>query len=152
MNNYLIADYILGYSLSNNSFFSARDIAMELCMPASGIATILMELCRLNKDWFEIMPASDKGELKITRRKEYDEAIIAWLINGESKNHFKDIIVADSYYYPIKRNPGKNAMSSVQSVMRVIAFISTREIIKDRKWVLKNIISIKNVIKKAGKR
>ena len=148
MHSYLIADYILGYSLSNDGFFSATDISQELNMPAGGMAKILVEICRLNKDWFEIIPESSQSEMKIARRKDYDDEIIQWLINGESKNHFKETELTDSSYYTVKPKPGNSAKSPLKSVLRVIAFISTREIKKDREWVLKNIVLLKKAIRK----
>ncbi|MEO5997684.1 MAG: hypothetical protein ABIN89_13170 [Chitinophagaceae bacterium] len=152
MNNYLIADYILGYSLSNNDFFSAKDIAMELGMPAIGIAKIIAELCELNKDWFEIIPASSRSEMKIARKNEYDEEIIQWLINGKSKNYFKETEWADSSYYSTTQTPGKSGSSPLLSILRVIVFISIREIKKDREWVLKNIGLLKKAILKTRTR
>jgi len=146
MNNYLIADYILGYSLSNNSFFSAKDIAMELSMPVAGITLIFTELCRLNRDWFEVIPGSQASEMKIARKREYDDAIIEWLIEGESKKHFNELGVIRSSYYPVKKNIVKREASPFKSTMRVIVFISTRQVLKDRDWALKNIIHLKKVI------
>jgi hypothetical protein len=76
MYTYLIADYILGYSLSSDSFFSAADIARELGLPTGPISKILIDLCKLNKHWFEIRNESSESEMKIIRRKEFDDEII----------------------------------------------------------------------------
>lgn len=152
MYNYLIADYILGYSLSSDSLFSASDIARELNMRVGPISIIFIDLCKLNEPWFEIINKSSGSEMKIRRRKEYDDEIIQWLINGESKNYYKETEMIGSSYYAIKTKPVKSPVFSFKSIFRVIAFISTREVKKDKKWAIKYIFSIKHLFRKTSKK
>src|ERR1044072_6931835 len=116
MYNYLIADYILGYSLSSDGFFSATDIANELSLPSGPIAKIFTEICTLKVHWFEMIDESAESERKIQRRKEFDEEIIQWLINGGSKEYYGDSETTDSPYQALKQLPRKKSSVSVKSV------------------------------------
>lgn len=103
MYQYLIGDYILGYSLSNDDPFSPAEIGEELHLPVGPVLRTFLKIHKLKGHWFKVTPGSSGGKLSITRNKEYDEEIILWLINGESKKLFKQIEVSKFYNKSIIR-------------------------------------------------
>ncbi len=89
MYKYLIADYILAYSLSTGDYFSAEEPAQELMMIEKDVRLIFEEIFQRNPRWFTVINSDSVGR-QYLRNKEYDAQIVAWLKEGRSNELFKE--------------------------------------------------------------
>lgn len=104
MYKYLIADYIVGYCLSFEDYFSTKEIAAELLAPEDDVQKIFDKLYATHPHWFEGNIHSDGSNGLLKRCKTWDEEMIDWLKTGASATLYgEEKLMVDATFNRKKR-------------------------------------------------